>query len=304
MFRTNFIRRYPRDDPRYILTPEDAEVTKKKYILRTLKECTKTIEEADLKTINEAELMIKTISVVDDVKDGSTMIQNPRRKSILGSLFGARSLENRAHEGVEPKNKIVLAQAAEKGVSVEDDSTTVDPDTSADDIEMGNMISTNNSEDKVGAVPSSHESNGQGQEEEANVDNDGKRVVVLKIPCKTPETSNHSTEYPITSEEETSDACHLSIHSREESLRIVPECSICLNECKIGDTVCWSPQQNCTHVFHEDCILEWFLTLGRKSDERRSTASFQADFKMCCPVCRQEFIQQETSAEMSSSRRT
>lgn len=41
MFRTNFTRRYPRDDPRYILTPEDAEVTKKKYILRTLKECTK-----------------------------------------------------------------------------------------------------------------------------------------------------------------------------------------------------------------------------------------------------------------------
>jgi hypothetical protein len=73
-------------------------------------------------------------------------------------------------------------------------------------------------------------------------------------------------------------------------LREAPgECSICLNEFKVGERVSWSPKQ-CLHAFHEDCIIEWLLTLGRNSDDRRHTHTIKCDYKMHCPVCRQEFI--------------
>lgn len=35
----------------------------------------------------------------------------------------------------------------------------------------------------------------------------------------------------------------------------LPGCSICLNDIKKGET---AYQQNCEHVFHEDCINSWF----------------------------------------------
>ena len=50
-------------------------------------------------------------------------------------------------------------------------------------------------------------------------------------------------------------------------------CAICLGPYAEGEQVSWSPQVNCQHAFHTDCIIPW---LAKKNDPK-------------CPVCRQEF---------------
>mmetsp|Transcript_5258 Transcript_5258/g.7751 ORF Transcript_5258/g.7751 Transcript_5258/m.7751 type:complete len:283 (-) Transcript_5258:1226-2074(-) len=51
-------------------------------------------------------------------------------------------------------------------------------------------------------------------------------------------------------------------HNAIHSLRSVgtTTCSICLESYKIGDTVCWSSNTVCCHVFHLHCIVNWLMT--------------------------------------------
>lgn len=58
-------------------------------------------------------------------------------------------------------------------------------------------------------------------------------------------------------------------------LRRVPaHCVVCLGVYEPGDTVIWSLNHSCHHVFHDDCILTW-LSRGKRR----------------CPCCRKKFVQ-------------
>ncbi len=84
------------------------------------------------------------------------------------------------------------------------------------------------------------------------------------------------------------------------SRHVSPECSICLNEYKVGDQICWSPEKDCPHVFHVQCITEWLMTLGKgKHVKFRRDLSIECDFEMHCPVCRGDFISTSTNASSS-----
>jgi hypothetical protein len=37
------------------------------------------------------------------------------------------------------------------------------------------------------------------------------------------------------------------------------ECPICMECLELGDAVSWSPNEECSHVFHHECIKEWLL---------------------------------------------
>mmetsp|Transcript_13104 Transcript_13104/g.36857 ORF Transcript_13104/g.36857 Transcript_13104/m.36857 type:complete len:522 (-) Transcript_13104:4177-5742(-) len=49
-------------------------------------------------------------------------------------------------------------------------------------------------------------------------------------------------------------------------------CDICLLEFEVGDEVAWSPNLNCSHTFHKDCILDWLMR------------------KQSCPSCRLDYL--------------
>ncbi|CAJ1960096.1 unnamed protein product [Cylindrotheca closterium] len=49
-------------------------------------------------------------------------------------------------------------------------------------------------------------------------------------------------------------------------------CDICLLEFEPGDMVSWSPNIECTHCFHKDCILDWLVR------------------KHSCPSCRKDYL--------------
>ncbi len=79
--------------------------------------------------------------------------------------------------------------------------------------------------------------------------------------------------------------------------RSVPiSCAICLLEYEKGDRVCWSSNAECSHVFHEDCILQWLVSLGKKSPINqylyytRNPRDKELLNDELCPCCRQDFI--------------
>lgn len=75
------------------------------------------------------------------------------------------------------------------------------------------------------------------------------------------------------------------------------ECSICLGALSEGETVSWSAL-DCEHVFHQECIVNWLMTLGRKSIDNSQESIMQlrlCRYDMKCPNCRQDFIPNATS---------
>ena len=73
------------------------------------------------------------------------------------------------------------------------------------------------------------------------------------------------------------------------------ECAICLEGYALGEKVTWSPL-GCNHAFHQECIVEWLMTLGEKACRDVSTTSDTimqhslCKFDMVCPICRKDFI--------------
>ena len=79
-------------------------------------------------------------------------------------------------------------------------------------------------------------------------------------------------------------------------LRVVPaECSICLAEYEVGDHISWSAFGHCKHVFHRDCLMQWFLAHAKNEDLARQNEDgddirHMMDFDSPCPNCRQDFL--------------
>ena len=71
------------------------------------------------------------------------------------------------------------------------------------------------------------------------------------------------------------------------------ECSICLGNFSEGETISWSAL-DCEHIFHQDCVLNWLMTLGQKSIGNRNESNIMqvrlCRYSMKCPNCRQDFI--------------
>ena len=67
-------------------------------------------------------------------------------------------------------------------------------------------------------------------------------------------------------------------------------CAICLCEYQPGDVLVWSSNRSsCRHVYHQDCLLEYFLTKGGGDDGHSSLLTIPP-----CPMCRQAFIVLQT----------
>jgi len=86
------------------------------------------------------------------------------------------------------------------------------------------------------------------------------------------------------------------------NFRLVPNgCAICLCEFESGNRVCWSSTAEDPHVFHEECILNYFNSVGQKESRRRNNrqenrsvdqdhVQVAKDFPTLCPSCRQQFV--------------
>jgi len=60
--------------------------------------------------------------------------------------------------------------------------------------------------------------------------------------------------------------------SSYSSLYSPKSCSICFENYKIGDNICWSRNDSCPHAFHQECLTTWLL--GHND----------------CPLCREHYL--------------
>lgn len=58
-------------------------------------------------------------------------------------------------------------------------------------------------------------------------------------------------------------------------------CSICLEPYKENEEICWSKNENCTHAFHLDCMVNWLMD----HDE--------------CPICRSAYLHEHVKGDDS-----
>lgn len=82
--------------------------------------------------------------------------------------------------------------------------------------------------------------------------------------------------------------------------RFVPSgCAICLSVFAPEEKITWSSNPECAHIYHHDCLLHWFHTVGRKTQRKHKRETPHASetealeliykFPKSCPCCRQAF---------------
>ena len=116
-----------------------------------------------------------------------------------------------------------------------------------------------------------------------------------KIQDKDGKTSIRLLQLPLPGSKAPSAADYPAAIETDDLRVIFPECSVCLNNFKVGERISWSPEDDCDHVFHQDCIMQWFLTLSRRDDAKRRKRSYGVECKLHCPMCRQDFIASDTT---------
>jgi hypothetical protein len=73
---------------------------------------------------------------------------------------------------------------------------------------------------------------------------------------------------------------------RKHYPRTVPNaCAICLEAYKPDETVVWSSNIDCSHAFHQDCIIDYWLVKLTVGDT------------VPCPCCRQDFMSLSLEAD-------
>ena len=91
-------------------------------------------------------------------------------------------------------------------------------------------------------------------------------------------------------------------------------CAVCMNTLDVGQKVVWSSNPECPHVFHQQCLLDWFAAVGAKKWKAQAARHIEMDsaslqkevckFPKLCPICRRDYFLEESSKETVADNET
>mmetsp|Transcript_8193 Transcript_8193/g.12825 ORF Transcript_8193/g.12825 Transcript_8193/m.12825 type:complete len:269 (+) Transcript_8193:262-1068(+) len=127
--------------------------------------------------------------------------------------------------------------------------------------------------------------------EEGTIHDDKTQYSHISVPLPGQQSCSNATERTSNKTGATT-----SLNDLPETRNVPNLCVICYEEYKITDKVCWASSSDCTHVFHEECIVRWLTKLGWMKLKERKEPENMADKDKClnydldCPMCRGKFI--------------
>jgi len=123
----------------------------------------------------------------------------------------------------------------------------------------------------------------------------------VRIPCS---SMMHQCPSSTTTESTTALASKadndVSTNATPRTREVPINCPICLSSYEPQQSICYSSNHQCPHVFHSECIMHWFVEMGRRNDDIIITHGTKLDesslleYTLSCPCCRQPFVQSES----------
>mmetsp|Transcript_7334 Transcript_7334/g.15103 ORF Transcript_7334/g.15103 Transcript_7334/m.15103 type:complete len:356 (+) Transcript_7334:536-1603(+) len=144
----------------------------------------------------------------------------------------------------------------------------------------------------------------------------GRDVLRIEVECSPPEEVQapvKKSRFRICGRRNKEREPTKELETKEKELENEPEkiiekrnvpifCAVCLMEYEVSERICWSSNPECTHVFHEDCIVQWLVSLGKTKTKTQRfavnpTEEELLDYQLECPCCRQDFIFKSASPD-------
>mmetsp|Transcript_20461 Transcript_20461/g.30439 ORF Transcript_20461/g.30439 Transcript_20461/m.30439 type:complete len:398 (-) Transcript_20461:870-2063(-) len=126
----------------------------------------------------------------------------------------------------------------------------------------------------------------------------------VRIPCpgmmQLQRPSSTTTESTTTRATKDDNIVSTNTTPRPRTREVPINCSICLSSYEPHQSICYSSSPQCQHVFHSECIMHWFVEMGRRNDDIIITHGTKLDesslleYTLSCPCCRQPFVQSES----------
>lgn len=132
--------------------------------------------------------------------------------------------------------------------------------------------------------------------EEGTLNDNNTQYSHICVPLPGQQSCNETSTERTSNTSGTSSKTEKSLNDIPETRNVPNLCVICHEEYKMTDKVCWASSSECTHVFHEECIVRWLTRLGWMKLKEQKELENMADKDKClnydldCPMCRGKFI--------------
>jgi hypothetical protein len=95
---------------------------------------------------------------------------------------------------------------------------------------------------------------------EEGEENDNNIQTMTCEPCNEPQANDIENPSSSSQPQQQSNMVEVDYFGIETDVRDRgTTCDICLLDYEIGDHVAWSPNMECSHTYHKDCVLDWYV---------------------------------------------
>lgn len=268
-------RRVRDEVQRRVLSAKLAETIRETYLLGKLKHYSTVLSKSDIRDEFECDDDEVEEEGNDATETTTTTTKEPCVGTEAGSTGGKqRKCDNNSNNGRDEDGDNEIVPGGNEHEHDDDDES--------DDIEM--QRPKNKNDDDENRDPRHHQQ---------------RRITKRTVYLPPPGQPLKAFETPA--------VASAVLHASDKKLGRSDGCAVCLNPFEANQTLSWSSNPECRHVFHHRCLLEWFEAVGTKAflvaethrreddDEAIETRTTILAKRICgfptqCPCCRRDYF--------------